>query len=93
MEGSNAQYLALDNQLKCITTQRNSLDAKIIALLQGAEFGGQKIDAKTAHSLVTDSKALLERVHDLAGGAATGGCPAAASSGGTSSSIASSSTR
>lgn len=65
-EGSNTQYQLLNTQLQCINTQRNSLDNKIISLLEGAEFHGQKIDAAAAQKLVHDSWALLDAVHDLA---------------------------
>jgi hypothetical protein len=59
-------YTNLENQLTSITTQRDSLASQMIALLQGAQFNNQPIDATQAQSLINQGNALLQQVSNLA---------------------------
>lgn len=55
----DSTYTNLENQLISITSQRNALAAQMIALLEGAEFDGQRIDKKLANQLIAQAQALL----------------------------------
>ncbi len=59
-------YTNLENQLTSITTQRDALATQMIAMLQGAEFNNQSIDATQAQSLIDQGNALLQQVNTLA---------------------------
>jgi len=59
-------YTTLENQLTSITTHRDALATQMIAMLQGAEFNNQSIDATQAQSLIDQGNALLQQVSSLA---------------------------
>lgn len=61
----DATYAQLENELASLTTDRDTVAGKIAAVLDGAAFGGQAIDATQAQRLVSDAKALLTRVQSL----------------------------
>jgi hypothetical protein len=63
---SDATYTQLENELASLTTDRDAVAGKIAAMLNGASFGGQAIDATQAQQLISDAKALLTRVGSLA---------------------------
>jgi hypothetical protein len=67
LAGDDTTYQALEAQLSAITTDRDALAARMIAALEGAEFGGRSIELPVALELVEEANELLERVHDLAG--------------------------
>ncbi len=62
----DATYTKLENQLTSITTQRDTLASQMIALLQGAEFNNQPINATQAQPLINQGNALLKQVSKLA---------------------------
>ncbi len=55
----DSTYTTLENQLSSITTQRDSIAAKMITLLENAEFNGQPISQQLAKQLISQGKALL----------------------------------
>ena len=66
--GDDSQYANLQSQLAAFTTQRDALAEQMIALLEGAEFHGQKIDPQQSQSLVQQGQALLDAVNAVANG-------------------------
>jgi hypothetical protein len=56
-------YTRLENQLVLITSQRDALASQMIALLEGAEFNGQRIDPAQAKLLIAQSKTLLAQAN------------------------------
>ncbi len=59
-------YTNLENQLTSITTQRDALASQMIAMLAGAEFNMQPVDATQAQQLIDQGNALLQQVSNLA---------------------------
>jgi hypothetical protein len=59
-------YTRLENALASFTTQRDSLAAQMISLLEGAAFKGHGINERQAARLIHQAEELLEQVHDLA---------------------------
>ncbi len=62
----DSTYASLESQLASFGTQRDALASQMIALLEGAEFGGQTISNMQAQSLIAQAKSLLKQVHTLA---------------------------
>ncbi|MGE5141082.1 MAG: hypothetical protein ACM3JD_16565, partial [Rudaea sp.] len=65
-DAGDATYSQLEGQLMTITSQRDALAAKMIGMLEGAEFNGQSVNTQTALSLVQQAKNLLNQVNALA---------------------------
>jgi len=62
---SSSGYASMENQLSSLTSQRNALAGQMIALLEGAEFGGRPITEQQAQSLVAQGQALLDAANSL----------------------------
>jgi hypothetical protein len=58
-------YNNLENHLIRITSKRDALAAKMIALLEGAEFHGQPISTGQADPLISQGQDLLDEVNSL----------------------------
>ena len=58
-------YNNLENHLIRITSVRDALAAKMIALLEGAEFNGQPISQGQANPLISQGQDLLDEVNSL----------------------------
>ena len=63
----DSTYNQLENQLASITSQRNALATQMIALLEGAAFGGQEIHGHQADHLIDQAQSLIDQVNALAG--------------------------
>lgn len=61
----DATYTRLENKIADLTSQRDSLAGKMLQLLHGAEFNGQRIDRHQADKLVEEAERLLDQIHDL----------------------------
>jgi hypothetical protein len=59
-------YTELENQLISINSQRDSIAAQMIGMLEGAEFSNQQIDKDAARQLINQGQALLDQVTVLA---------------------------
>ena len=59
-------YSSLEARLMGFGNQRDSIAGQMSDLLNGAEFGGQPLNAARANELINRAQNLLERVHDLA---------------------------
>jgi len=64
----DAVYTRIENQLTTLGGQRDSLAAKMQALMTGAEFGDTPISANTAKGLIAQGNTLLARAEALAKG-------------------------
>jgi hypothetical protein len=60
--GDDATYAALEAQIVSITSQRNAIAVKMIAMLESAAFNGGKIDEVEAKSLIDQANALLQSI-------------------------------
>src|SRR6266545_4826746 len=60
-DAGDATYNNIEGQIESLTTQRNTLAAQIIALLNGAEFNGQIFSAAQAQALITQAQSLLDQ--------------------------------
>ncbi len=61
----DSRYVALENQLASLNSQRDALATQMIALLEGAEFNGQAITQLLAQQLVAQGQALLAQADAL----------------------------
>jgi len=64
-DAGDKTYTYLENKIAELTSQRDSLAGKMIGLLRGAEFNGEKINRHQADELVEQAERLLDRIHDL----------------------------
>jgi hypothetical protein len=62
---NDSTYIQLENRLTAFGKQRDALAAKIIALLEGAEFNGQPFSDAQAQPLIVQGQALLSKVSSL----------------------------
>jgi len=62
----DSRYTGLENQLASLISQRNTLAAEMIGMLEGAEFNGQSISEEQAQSLVSMGQALIAEAQALA---------------------------
>ena len=69
LEGDDAAYADLENQLDQLTDDRNALAAEIRDALEGAAFGQQPLGQQHAKSLIAAGKELIQRADDLAASA------------------------
>ena len=72
MESGSAQsdstYTSIENQLSSYTVERDELAAKILSLLEAAEFDGRPIPEDTAENLIHRAHHLLSSVQSYASG-------------------------
>jgi len=61
----DSTYTQLENHLISINSQRDSLAAQMIALLEGAEFNGQPFSTGQADPLISQGQDLLDEVNSL----------------------------
>jgi hypothetical protein len=59
-------YRWIEAQLADLNSRRDALAAQMISLLDGAAFGGQKIDPRRARWLESEGEALIAEARDLA---------------------------
>jgi hypothetical protein len=64
LAGDDTLYANLENQLSALTTQRDSIAAQIIQVLEAAEFSGQPIDSETTATLVAQAEQLIGEVEE-----------------------------
>jgi hypothetical protein len=62
LEGSEPVYASLENKIIEITDRRNDIGAKMITMLENAEFNGQEIEVDQARDLIDRAEDLLARV-------------------------------
>jgi hypothetical protein len=62
---NDSTYIQLENRLTAFGSQRDTLAAKMIALLEGAEFNGQAFSNTQAQPLFAQGQALLNKVNRL----------------------------
>jgi len=72
MESGSAQndstYTSIESQLGAYTVQRDELAAKILSLLEAAEFNGKPIPEDRAEELIQQARHLLSSVQNYASG-------------------------
>ncbi|HTZ32169.1 MAG TPA: hypothetical protein VMH31_06910 [Methylomirabilota bacterium] len=61
----DATYTKLENQLSSVTTARDALAARMLSVLEDAEFNGNRVTKLEAFPLVTEAYLLLAGVHLL----------------------------
>jgi len=64
LRGSDAMYAYFENKINQITDRRNDIGAKMITMLENAEFNGEAIDEAQAKALVDRAEDLLGDVQD-----------------------------
>jgi len=62
---NDSTYSTIENELSSVTSQRDALAAKIIALLEGAEFNNQPFSDAQAQSLIAQAQMLLNQVNGM----------------------------
>jgi hypothetical protein len=62
----DSTYTNVENQLASLISERDSLAAQMLSLLEGAEFGGLSISEQQAQSLVAQGQALIAEANALA---------------------------
>src|SRR5262249_33388425 len=58
----DATYAAFDAQLESLTATRNAIASRMIAILEGAEFGHTPINAQEAQQLIQAANTLIKSV-------------------------------
>ena len=66
LEGDDATYTSLENQLQTLGSQRDAVAGQMSAMLNAAA-GGQAIDENQAKDLIAQGRALLDQATALAG--------------------------
>jgi hypothetical protein len=64
-DAGDATYNSIEGQIQSLTTQRDTLAAQMIGLLNGAEFKGQTFSDTQAQSLIAQGQALLDQANAL----------------------------
>jgi len=64
-DADDATYNSIEGQIQALTTQRNTLAAQMISLLDGAEFNGQTFSDAQAQSLIGQGQTLLNQANAL----------------------------
>src|SRR3989454_1300971 len=64
-DADDATYNSIEGQIQALTTQRNTLAAQMISLLDGAEFKGKSFGDAQAQSLIGQGQALLNQANAL----------------------------
>jgi hypothetical protein len=62
LNGSDATYNSLEEQIKAITNRRNEIAAKMIEMLENAAFDDQPINEAKAVQLIGQAFDLLDSV-------------------------------
>jgi hypothetical protein len=62
----DSTYTNVENQLASLISERDSLAAQMLSLLEAAEFGGHPISEQQAESLVSQAAALIAEANALA---------------------------
>lgn len=62
-DAGDATYNSVEGQIQSLTTQRDTLAAQMIGLLNGAEFKGQTFSDTQAQSLMAQGQALLDQAN------------------------------
>jgi hypothetical protein len=65
-DAGDATYSSIEGQIQSLTSQRDALASQIKAALDGAAFGGQKLDKQQAQGWIDQANALLAQAHALA---------------------------
>jgi hypothetical protein len=64
--GDDATFTDLSARLRAVTRERDVIAAEIAAMLDGASFAAQPIDAARAEALIAEANDLRDRVRALA---------------------------
>ena len=64
-DSNDATYNRLEQQISNITTARDALAARMLNLLEDAEFNGKRISQFEARPLIAEAFLLLAYVHHL----------------------------
>jgi len=64
-DAGDATYTSIEGQIQSLTSQRDALAAKMVGLLNGAEFNGQSFSDAQAQSLIAQGQALLIQANAL----------------------------
>jgi hypothetical protein len=64
-DADDATYTSIEGQIQSLTTQRDTLAAQMIGLLNGAEFNNQAFIDAQAQSLIAQGEALLNQAKAL----------------------------
>jgi hypothetical protein len=64
-DADDATYTSIEGQIESLTSQRDALAAKMVGLLNGAEFNGQAFSDAQAQSLIAQGQALLGQANGL----------------------------
>jgi hypothetical protein len=73
LQGDDATYAAIENQLIALNAQRDTIAGQMIAMLNGAAFEGKSINEEQARSLIRQAENLLGGGGDQQGGDQQGG--------------------
>ncbi len=68
LQGNDATYATIENQLIALNAQRNTIASEMIAMLNAAAFDGRSINAESAHDLIRQGENLLGQGDDHQGG-------------------------
>jgi len=64
LEGNDATYAQIENQLIALTSKRNAIASQMIAMLNAAAFDGTAINEHQAHQLIQQGEDLLDQGND-----------------------------
>jgi hypothetical protein len=67
-DANDATYTKIEGQIESLTDQRNALSAKMIALLEGAEYNNKSFGLKQSLPLIEQALGLLIQARRLAAG-------------------------
>jgi hypothetical protein len=59
LQGDDATYTAIENQLIALNSQRDAIANQMIAMLNAAAFDGQAINERQARNLIRQGEELL----------------------------------
>jgi hypothetical protein len=59
---SDTTYALLDDRIKDLTAQRNEIAGEMLAILEGAEFGGREVEPWRVAQLIGQAERLLASV-------------------------------
>ncbi|MDQ6712537.1 MAG: alkaline phosphatase family protein [Candidatus Dormibacteraeota bacterium] len=64
LEGNDATYAHIENQLIALTSKRNAIASQMISMLNAAAFGGTAINEHQARQLIQQGEDLLDQGND-----------------------------
>jgi hypothetical protein len=67
LQGDDATYTAIENQLIALNSQRNAIAGQMIAMLNAAAFDGKAINERQARKLIQQGEDLLDHRNDQQG--------------------------